>query len=95
MNFFYNFVISFCFFNINLFILIGGLQYCIGFAMNSLKKDGREEARDGVPSPGDLLNPGIKLGSPSLQANSLPFEPPGKPQYAVQFSTTSAFTLQP
>ena len=59
------------------------------------KKDGREEARDGVPSPGDLLNPGIKLGSPSLQANSLPFEPPGKPQYAVQFSTMSTFTLQP
>ena len=32
------------------------------------------------PSPGDLLNPGIKQpGSPALQADSLPSEPPGKP----------------
>ena len=30
------------------------------------------------PSPGDLLDPGIKLRSPALQADSLPFEPPGK-----------------
>ena len=29
------------------------------------------------PSPGDLPNPGIK---PALQADSLPFEPPGNPQ---------------
>ena len=32
-----------------------------------------------VPSPGDLSDPGIKLGSPALQADSLPSEPPGKP----------------
>ena len=63
--------------------------------MNFLKKNGREEARDGVPSPGDLPNPGIKPGSPSLQANSLPFELPGKPRYAVQFSAMSTFTLRP
>ena len=31
------------------------------------------------PSPGDLPNPGIKTGSPGLQADSLPTEPPGKP----------------
>ena len=31
------------------------------------------------PSPGDLPNPGIELGSPALQADSLPAEPPGKP----------------
>ena len=30
------------------------------------------------PSPWDLPNPGIELGSPSLQSNSLPSEPPGK-----------------
>ena len=30
------------------------------------------------PSPGDLPNPGIKPRSPSLQADSLPSEPPGK-----------------
>ena len=32
------------------------------------------------PSPGDLLNPGIKPGSPASQADSLPSEPPGKPK---------------
>ena len=30
------------------------------------------------PSPGDLPNPGIKPGSPALQVDSLPSEPPGK-----------------
>ena len=39
------------------------------------------------PSPGDLPNPGIKLRSPSLQADSLPAEPQGKPfeeDYAIK-----------
>ena len=31
------------------------------------------------PSPGDLPDPGIKPRSPALQADALPFEPPGKP----------------
>ena len=31
------------------------------------------------PSPGDLPDPGIEPGSPSLQADSLPSEPPRKP----------------
>ena len=41
----------------------------------------RQEYWSGLPfpSPGDLPDPGIKLGSPSLQADSLPSEPPGKP----------------
>ena len=30
------------------------------------------------PCPGDLPNPGIESGSPTLQPNSLPSEPPGK-----------------
>ena len=30
-------------------------------------------------SPGDLPNPGIEPGSPALQADFLPSEPPGKP----------------
>ena len=29
------------------------------------------------PSPGDLPDPGIKPGSPALQADALPSEPPG------------------
>ena len=31
------------------------------------------------PPPGDLPNPGIEPGSPALQADSLPSEPPVKP----------------
>ena len=40
----------------------------------------RLEYRSGllVLSPGDLPDPGIKPGSPALQENSLPSEPPGK-----------------
>ena len=34
------------------------------------------------PSPGDLPNPGIKPGSPALQADALSSEPPGKPHEA-------------
>ena len=41
----------------------------------------RQEYWSGLPfpSPGDLLDPGIKPGSPTLQADCLPFEPRGKP----------------
>ena len=40
----------------------------------------RQGYRSGLPypSPGDLPDPGIKLGSPALQAASLPSEPPGR-----------------
>ena len=41
----------------------------------------RKEYWSGLPflSPGDLPHPGIEPGSPSLQVDSLPSEPPGKP----------------
>ena len=41
----------------------------------------RQECWSGLPfpSPGDLPDPGIKPGSPALQADALPTEPPGKP----------------
>jgi len=35
------------------------------------------------PPPRDLPNPGIKPRSPTLQADSLPSEPPGKPSYLL------------
>ena len=40
----------------------------------------RQEYWSGLPfcSPGDLPNPGIEPQSPTLQADSLPSEPPGK-----------------
>ena len=39
----------------------------------------RQEYWSGLPfpSPGDLPDPGIKPGSPTLQADALPSEPPG------------------
>ena len=39
----------------------------------------RQEYWSGLPfpSPGDLPNPGIEPGSPALQAEALPSEPPG------------------
>ena len=42
----------------------------------------RQECWSGlpVPSPGDLLNPGIESRSPTLQGDSLPAEPQGKPK---------------
>ena len=33
-----------------------------------------------IPSPGDLPDAGIELGSPALQVDSLPAEPQGKPR---------------
>ena len=40
----------------------------------------RQEYWSGLPfpSPGDLPSPGIEPGSPTLQADALPSEPPGK-----------------
>ena len=40
----------------------------------------RQEYWSGLPfpSPGDLPNPGIEPRSPALQADALPYEPPGK-----------------
>ena len=35
------------------------------------------------PSSGDLPNPGIKPGSPALQADSLPSKPAGKPHIYI------------
>ena len=42
----------------------------------------RQECWSGLPfpSPGGLPDPGIEPGSPALQADALPSEPPGKPQ---------------
>ena len=41
----------------------------------------RQECWSGLlfPSPGDLPDPKIEPESPTLQADSLPSEPPGKP----------------
>ena len=43
-----------------------------------------------VPFPGYLTNPGIKPRSPTLQADSLPAEPPEKPKFCSQFSSVQS-----
>ena len=44
------------------------------------------------PSPGDLLDPRTETGSPALQVDSLPSEPPGKPQPKIYMA--GAMTLE-
>ena len=46
----------------------------------------RQEYQNGLsfPPPGKLPNPGIEPGSPSLQADALPSEPPGNNSSATQ-----------
>ena len=47
------------------------------------------------PSPQDLPDPGIEPGSPALQADTLPAEPPGKPiLYLFTFPTTAITLVQ-
>ena len=50
------------------------------------------------PSPGDVPNPGIELGSPALQAVSLLSEPSGKPKQQCKSAIiicTSALSIVP
>ena len=53
----------------------------------------RQEYWSGLPCPppGDLPNPGLKLRSQALQADSLPFEPPGKHITGAQIKNTNHF----
>ena len=44
----------------------------------------RQEYRSGFPSSGDLPDPGIEPRSPTLQADALTSEPPGKPMTSPQ-----------
>ena len=52
----------------------------------------RQERWSGLPfpSPGDLPDPGIKPGSPTLQADALPSKPPGKPQMNLSMKQKQA-----
>ena len=61
------------------------LQAPLGFS--------RQEYWSGLPSltPGDLSDPGIESWFPSLQTDSLPSEPPGKPLYIINFSFLGDF----
>ena len=47
------------------------------------------------PSRGDLPDPGIEPGSPALQADSLPAEPPGKPITLIILICNCPFAAAP
>ena len=57
----------------------------------------RQEYCSGLlfPSPWDLPDPGIKPGFPALQADSLPSEPPGKPQVNKKVSFANYKHIMP
>ena len=57
-----------------------GLSHC-RWILHQLNYQGRPRILEWVayPSPVDLPNPGMELGSPALQVDSLPTELPGKP----------------
>ena len=84
-------------FHVNNPFLVASSLSCVWLFCDSMDCTGssvhgifRQEYWSGFlsPSPGDLLNPGLKPGSPALQANSLLSEPPGKP--AILFSYISS-----
>ena len=60
----------------------------LGRAYRMVPKIYRKEYWSGLPfpSPGDLPNPGIESGSPTLQADSLPSELLGKPTKIAGYS---------
>ena len=55
----------------------------------------RQEHWSGLPfpSPGDLPDPEIEPGSPTLQADALPSEPPGKSKLSVKVSVNKNVLL--
>ena len=54
----------------------------------------RQEYWSGLPCPppGDLPNPGMESRSPTLQADSLPSEPPGEPKLMHRFSSVQSLS---
>ena len=70
-------------------------QWTVAYQASLSMRFSRQEYWSGLPfpSPGDLPNPGIKPRSPTLKADALTSEPPGKPTklllinfYYVQYS---------
>ena len=69
--------------------------WTVGYQAPSSMEFSRQEYWSGLPfpSPGDLPNPGIEFGSPELQADTLPSEPPGKPIYRDLYTKGSIYRL--
>ena len=63
-------------------VKVKGCQYCpaVCHPRDCSPWDFQARTLEWIPSPGDLPNPGIKLRSPTSQADSLSAEPQGKPE---------------
>ena len=61
--------------------LVAVIPWTVGCQAPLSMEFSRQEYWSGLlcPPPEDLLNPGIEIRFPTLQADSLPSEPPGKP----------------
>ena len=66
-------------------IQLFAIPWTVAYQAPSPMEFSRQEYWSGLPfpSPGDLPYPGIEPGSPALQTDSLPSEPPGKPYKAI------------
>ena len=63
---------------------------CVAYQAPPSMEFSRQEYWCGLPFPslGDLPDPGIEPGSPALQADTLPSEPPGKPLVLLMWYIT-------
>ena len=61
-------------------VWLSATPWTVAYQVSQSVEFSRQEYWSGLPfpSPGDLPNPGIEPGSPVLQADALPSEPPGK-----------------
>ena len=66
-------------------VLLFATPWTVAYQASPSMGFSRQECWNGLPfpSPGDLPDPGIKPGSPALQADALPSEPPGKQRRLV------------
>ena len=74
-------------------ILVILIQSCLTLCDPMDNSPGQNIGVGSLSSPGDLPNPGIKPRSPTLQADSLPAEPQGKPKVYVA-AAAAAKSLQ-
>ena len=68
-------------------------SFATPWALEKYMEFSRPEYWSGYPffSPGDLPNPGIEPRSPTLQVDSLPAEPPGKPLFFIKVLLLSLY----
>ena len=61
--------------------IVFATPWIVGYQAPQSMKFSKQEYWSGLPfsSPGDLPNPRIESRSPTLRADALPSEPPGKP----------------